>query len=163
MQAHNRFRTLHHAPNLRWSDALANQAEKLAYEMAMKGEITRSDVLISLDEGENIAKISRVPFEEAGSSAAEVWYSERKNYSYSYPRLDEDNDAFTQMVWKSTKELGMGCAKDLQTNDMYVVALYRPAGNNKRLLRDNVLKEGEVGRDVYATIFKKDKTEKPNI
>ena len=130
--------------------------------MAMKGTITHSDAVKPLGEGENVAKISRVPFEEAGSTAAKLWYSEKGNYSYSYPKLDEKNDAFTQMVWKSTEELGMGCARDLQTNDMYVVALYRPAGNDKRLLRANVLKEGEVGRDVYATIFKKDKTQKPS-
>ena len=153
---------MHHAPALRWSDELANQAEKLAYGMAMKGLISRSDVVKSMGEGENIAKLSGLPFEQAGSTATEVWYSEKKNYSYSYPRLDAENDAFTQLIWKSTKELGMGCARDLLTNDMYIVALYRPAGNDKRLLRANVLNEGQVGQDVYATIFKKDRTEKAN-
>ena len=44
-------------------------------------------------------------------------------------------DAFTQMIWKETKEIGMCCAKDVATNDLYVVALYRPPGNDQQFLR----------------------------
>ena len=115
----------------------------------------RSEVTEAMGYGENVAKITGVPFNDAGSVATDVWYSESANYSYSYPRVTPQTDAFTQMVWKETKEIGMGCAKDVATNDIYVVALYRPPGNDRRRLRENVLKKGLMTEDVYATIFKR--------
>ena len=40
---------------------------------------------------------------------------------------------------------------------MYVVALYRPAGNIPKLLRNNVLEPGPRGNDpdVYSTLFRR--------
>ncbi|EDO35288.1 predicted protein, partial [Nematostella vectensis] len=129
LQAHNRYRADHHAPALKWSDELATQAEKLAYNMAMKGTIERSEVAAKLGYGENVAKITGTNFNKAGEEATSLWYAEGQNYSFSDPRLSPKTDAFTQVVWKSSKKLGMGCARDLQTNDLYVVALYDPMGN----------------------------------
>ncbi|XP_078354216.1 uncharacterized protein LOC144638816 [Oculina patagonica] len=155
LQAHNHYRQEHHSANLRWSDELATQAEKLAYDMAMRGVVERSEVATSMGCGENVAKITGVPFNDAGSVAADIWYSESRNYSYSYPRVTPQTDAFTQMVWKGTKEIGMGCAKDVATNDLYVVALYKPPGNDRKFLRENVINKGTMTQDVYATIFKR--------
>ena len=115
----------------------------------------RSEVATSEGYGENVAKITGVSFNDAGSVAADVWYSESSNYSYSYPRLTPQTDAFTQLIWRGTKEIGMGCAKDVATNDLYVVALYKPPGNDRRLLRTNVINKGTMTEDVYATIFKR--------
>ena len=129
----------------------------MAYEMAMRGAVEKSDVAVSLGYGENVAKITGVPFNDAGSVATDVWYSESGNYSYSYPNVTPQTDAFTQLVWRETKEIGMGCAKDVATNDLYVVALYRPPGNDRRRLRDNVINKGTMTEDVYATIFKRAK------
>lgn len=157
LQEHNHYRELHHSSHLRWSDELATQAEKMAYEMAMRGTVEKSDVAVSLGYGENVAKITGVPFNDAGSVATDVWYSESGNYSYSYPNVTPQTDAFTQLVWRETKEIGMGCAKDVATNDLYVVALYRPPGNDRRRLRDNVINKGTMTEDVYATIFKRAK------
>ncbi|XP_068712334.1 uncharacterized protein [Montipora foliosa] len=155
LQAHNHYRDEHHASRLRWSDELATQAEKLAYDMAMKGMVERSEVATAMGYGENVAKITGVPFNDAGSVATDIWYSESSNYSYSYPRVTPQTDAFTQLVWRETAEIGMGCAKDIATNDLYVVALYKPPGNNRRRLRENVMNKGLMTEDVYATIFKR--------
>ena len=73
-------------------------------------------------------------------------------------RLSPETDAFTQVVWRETTEIGMGCAKDTVTNDLYVVALYSPAGNTRKGLRADVLNTGGVRSDVYATIFKRQRT-----
>lgn len=45
---------------------------------------------------------------------------------------------FTQVVWKDTKELGMARAKS-KNGSVYVVARYRPAGNNLSSFEGNVL------------------------
>lgn len=125
--------------------------------MAMRGIVERSELAMSMGYGENVAKITGVPFNDAGEVATNLWYSESRNYSYSYPRVIPQTDAFTQLVWRGTKEIGMGCAKDVATNDLYVVALYKPPGNDRRRLRDNVLNKGTMTEDVYATIFKRAK------
>jgi uncharacterized protein YkwD len=155
LNAHNKYRVLHHSQNLKWSDDLATQAEKMAYDMAMKGTIEKSTVASALGYGENVAKITGTTFNKAGEEATNLWYAEVGNYSYSDPRLSPRTDSFTQVVWKGTTKLGMGCARDLQTNDLYVVALYDPKGNDPVGLRSNVLNKGGVTQDVYASIFKR--------
>ncbi|EDO28455.1 predicted protein, partial [Nematostella vectensis] len=79
--------------------------------------------------------------DDAGEIATNLWYSQARNYSYSDPRLNADTDTFTQVVWQNTKEFGVGCARsaDNSSGPVYVVALYKPAGNIPRLLRENVL------------------------
>ena len=50
---------------------------------------------------------------------------------------------FTQVVWKGTKELGVGRASNTKKNGMvctYVVGRYRPAGNFQGKFQENVKK-----------------------
>lgn len=52
---------------------------------------------------------------------------------------------FTQVVWKSTTEVGVGLATDGKT--VFVVGQYKPAGNmtNPGFFKDNVLPAGNHG------------------
>lgn len=161
-EATNNFRTIHHSPPLKWSDKLAARAQKLAYQMALNGSIQAPGI----DQlGENRAKLSAVNYdcEMAGEEAARIWYSQGSRYSYSDPRMNSDTDSFTQMIWKSTRDVGMGCAqrKGSVTNEIYVVALYYPSGNSEASLRENVVDPKRVGnKDVYATIYRREHMEK---
>lgn len=123
--------------------------------MAMKGTIEKSPLATSLNYGENVAKISGTTFDRAGAEATNLWYAEVNSYSFSDPRISPQTDSFTQVIWKNSRKLGMGCARDLQTNDLYVVALYDPKGNEETGLRSNVINKGGVTEDVYASIFKR--------
>ena len=38
-EKHNDFRSVHHSPPLKWSDRLAEEAQKIAYKMALKGTL----------------------------------------------------------------------------------------------------------------------------
>lgn len=50
--------------------------------------------------------------------------------SPSYPFLLSGVNNFTQLIWKSTSEIGVGVSK-LRDSDKYVVVTqYRPPGNN---------------------------------
>jgi hypothetical protein len=49
----------------------------------------------------------------------------------------------------------MGAAKDDDTGELYVVALYSPKGNDQATLRENLAADGKQYTDVYASIFKK--------
>ena len=66
---------------------------------------------------------------------------------------------FEKVIWKETSEFGLGCAKNPsnQAGPMYVVALYKPAGNIPKMLRRNVLEPGPRGNDpdVYSTLFRR--------
>jgi len=62
--------------------------------------------------------------------ASITWYNEIKDYTYA--RLNENNmdgtGHYTQMIWKDTKEVGVGVAI-CPNGAIIVVANYYPAGN----------------------------------
>ena len=85
-----------------------------------------------------------------------------KNYSYNYPHIQDDTSSFTQVVWKNSLYLGMGCAlrKGLLANDVFVVALYSPPGNIGDGVSVNVVRPGvkEGSKtDVYSSVFRRSK------
>ena len=65
------------------------------------------------------------------------WYSQVAKFNFDEPELREDTDSFTQVVWKGTKQIGLGLAKDKSGNS-YIVAQYFPAGNLKQEVKQNV-------------------------
>ena len=59
-------------------------------------------------------------------------YKELCNYNYNKnARIDEKKPIghFTQVVWKSSTEFGIGRAYSADQNCVYIVARYKPAGN----------------------------------
>lgn len=68
--------------------------------------------------------------EPTGDATVQSWYSEIQKYHY-YGR-EPDSGAkgfghFTQVVWKATQRVGVGCGK--AGNATTIVADYAPAGN----------------------------------
>jgi uncharacterized protein YkwD len=119
LATHNKFRALHHAPNLVWDDRLARYAQRYANKCRFRHSHS--------GYGENIA---------AGyptlSDAVDGWYNEYTHYSYSRPRFSHSTGHFTQVVWKSTKRLGCGyaiCNGKHGTPGKYLVCEYSPPGN----------------------------------
>ena len=79
--------------------------------------------------GENIfGGSSAEAFKPLDASIA--WYNEIQKYTYS--KLGESNWAetahYTQMIWKNTKEIGVGISA-CPAGGVVVVANYNPAGN----------------------------------
>ena len=147
----------HHDDNLIWSDSLAAKAQKLAEALADRKSLEIAKDLEKEGMGENVAKVWAT-FKNAGEAATKMWYSQSGNYHFDDPHLDENTGQFAQVVWKSTKELGMGVAKsidDVNNKYVYVTALYSPPGNIEAVLRENVLPTGNATQDVYATFFKR--------
>ena len=155
LRGHNDYRKLHRAEPLKWSEDLASAAEKLAYQAAKKGSTRRSELVEGKGYGENVAMIANTVLENAGEEATRHWYNEKQNFTFSDPVINEQTKAFTQMIWKGTQTLGMGAAKDDDTGELYVVALYSPKGNDQATLRENLAADGKQHHDVYASIFKK--------
>jgi hypothetical protein len=64
-----------------------------------------------------------------------LWYSRGQNFDYTSD-LIQNAEPFTQLVWKRSKEIGIGMSHRDQFN--YVVVFYFPAGNTDRVI-ENVL------------------------
>lgn len=57
------------------------------------------------------------------------WYDEMKQYTWnSEPKASFKAAQFSQMVWKSSKELGIGVGRT-KSGKVIVVASYYPRGN----------------------------------
>ncbi|KAK0456245.1 CAP domain-containing protein [Armillaria borealis] len=128
LTAHNTVRKDHGANNLTWSDEVASTAQAYADQCNFEHSGT--------SYGENLAEASGDPDIAA---AVQLWASEASEYDASNPTYSH----FTQMVWKSTTELGCGYAKcsniyaDYGGGVLYVCN-YNPAGNVEGEFADNV-------------------------
>ncbi|KAK0233448.1 CAP domain-containing protein [Armillaria fumosa] len=128
LTAHNTVRQDHGANNLTWSVDVASTAQAYADQCNFEHSGT--------SYGENLAEASGDP---DIASAVQMWASEAPEYDASNPTYSH----FTQMVWKSTTELGCGYAKcsniyaDYGGGVLYVCN-YNPAGNVEGEFADNV-------------------------
>lgn len=119
--AHNSVRADHGVPPLRWSDEVAEYAQKWANALIANGEFKHS----SPRYGENLFEIS------GGSTTAydvvSAWAAERKNYNYRKNTCSGTCGHYTQVVWRDTHLLGCGMARD-RRREVWVCD-YEPHGN----------------------------------
>lgn len=106
----------------------------------------------SNDDGENLYQSFTTSSKPATcKEAVEAWYGEVSDYPFwNPPNSIFDTEAqighFTQVVWKSTKKLGVGIAsvKHGFWTTTYIVARYSPPGNYNGRFKQ------EVGDSVTA-------------
>jgi pathogenesis-related protein 1 len=135
LSSHNAWRERAGVPGLRWSDSLAASAEEWAKSLAGRGCRLRHDA--DADVGQNLFYASA---ERSGSrrsavvvTPAEVvadWASEVRSYSAERHacRPGRTCGHYTQIVWRSTTDLGCGMALCPDLGQIWVCN-YRPAGN----------------------------------
>ncbi|KAF0988379.1 hypothetical protein HZS_3331 [Henneguya salminicola] len=140
LQSHNIHRKNHGVEALIWSNNLLEIATN-------KTRTIKENQEISVNEkyGENSCVITSP--NPDGSVVVEAWYTESMDYNYENPSNLHDTDHFTQIVWKSTTEIGY--AKMELTEDHWILlVLYNPKGNI----------DGEYKNNVLSPIVKKEKT-----
>ncbi len=72
-------------------------------------------------------------------NVVKAWYDEEPLYDYNNPGFSSDTGHFTQVVWKSTKEIGCGYRTGCGGSWPNVwVCQYNPAGNVIGNFADNV-------------------------
>ncbi|KAL9983267.1 hypothetical protein ACROYT_G005413 [Oculina patagonica] len=128
LRLHNKFRMWHKSPPLKWSQRLAAKAQTIAKKLA-DNSIRLSD-LKEEHSGINVARLWH-SFDIAAEKATADWYSEVKSYNFDDPIIDSSTKHFTQLIWKSSKRLGIGEAKTTDGKHTFVVALYDPPGNTR--------------------------------
>lgn len=120
LQAHNNYRALHGVPAVTWSNTVAASAQAYAD--------TCPESHSGGQYGENMAWAS---YDLGESGAVKLWYDEEPLYDYGKPGFSDETGHFTQVVWKSTIEIGCGYATNCNISGMnYVwVCQYNPHGN----------------------------------
>uniref|UniRef100_A0A671QZU8 GLI pathogenesis-related 2 n=1 Tax=Sinocyclocheilus anshuiensis TaxID=1608454 RepID=A0A671QZU8_9TELE len=134
LKSHNAYRKQHGAPPLTINKTLCHSAQAWAEHLLSITTLKHSNK----DYGENLYYAwSSATKKLTGHEAVESWYSEIKDYNFVV-----SPGHFTQVVWKDTKEVGVGLATD--GNTTFVVGQYLPAGNitNADYFEKNVLPAG---------------------
>ncbi|QLQ78501.1 hypothetical protein HG537_0A07480 [Torulaspora globosa] len=120
LNAHNSKRSLHqNTPSLSWSNELATYAQNYADKYDCSGTLTHSGG----PYGENLA----LGYDVTGS--VDAWYNEIKSYDYNNPSFSSSTGHFTQVVWKSTTQVGCGIKQCNNAWGSYIICSYNPAGN----------------------------------
>ncbi|XP_070531786.1 Golgi-associated plant pathogenesis-related protein 1-like [Ptychodera flava] len=122
--AHNKYRRLHGVPELSLSEELATSAQMWADRIVERGYLQNSDNVLF---GENILLAVE---DVSGEEVADLWYNEEENYDYEQSRWNRDCRHFTQMVWKSCTDIGVGKARMRDDGKFVIVIHYKPCGNN---------------------------------
>ncbi|VDK44129.1 unnamed protein product [Anisakis simplex] len=102
IDAHNRFRAQHGSEPLVVSAELSEQAQNWANKLALRGHLAYCELP---GIGENITFF---PLWIDGEKVVEHWYNEHVKYEYDTPGWQAGTNYFTQVVWKSTSEIGIG-------------------------------------------------------
>jgi uncharacterized protein YkwD len=149
LSKHNSYRATHHSPNMTFSDSVNNTAQTWAQYLATNKVFQHSSSSQRNNAGENLY-VSYTTTSTAASTLADAalkkWYNEVSAYNYANPGYSSQTGHFTQVVWKSSTQLGCGAAQGTKTingnnyNAFYVVCHYAPAGNVQGQFADNVLK-----------------------
>mmetsp|Transcript_14615 Transcript_14615/g.28773 ORF Transcript_14615/g.28773 Transcript_14615/m.28773 type:complete len:385 (-) Transcript_14615:423-1577(-) len=134
LKQHNHYRCLHGVPPLSWNPALAANAQRWAQQtggvMRHSSPDFRANVAGFRQVGENLAKGA------TGPQAVKMWYDEIAGSPGGQGCITNFAMAtghYTQLVWKSTSQLGCGINGDL------LVCQYGPAGNVMGSFRAEVL------------------------
>ncbi|AET40701.1 CAP domain-containing protein Ecym_6325 [Eremothecium cymbalariae DBVPG len=131
LTAHNDKRRLHKdTSTLTWSDKLAQYAQNYADQYDCSGNLVHSNG----GYGENLA-VGYPNFKDA----VDAWYDEIREYSFSNPTFSRSTGHFTQLVWKSTSQVGCGFKTCGPTVGTYLICSYDPPGNYIGRFAANVL------------------------
>uniref|UniRef100_A0A131XVI7 Putative scp-like extracellular protein n=1 Tax=Ixodes ricinus TaxID=34613 RepID=A0A131XVI7_IXORI len=139
LRTHNELRLRHEVPPLQLCYKLCDLAQYWANHLAHTDDFYYRKFR---DVGENLlCRWSYVPdFDITGEQVARYWYSEIKYYDFFLDPsiLHVQAGHFSQMVWRSSSDFGVGKART-RCGKIIVVAMYKPAGNVLGEFQSNVL------------------------
>ncbi|XP_078685251.1 uncharacterized protein LOC144918387 [Branchiostoma floridae x Branchiostoma belcheri] len=138
LSAHNQYRSRHGAQPLKISSQLCQSAQEWAEQLAQTGKLEYNP---ESPHGQNLGMKpagGKTPL--SGKSLCTAWYGEKNKYDFTKNGHQEGTAHFTQVVWKDSRELGLGMANDAAGN-IIVVVNYSPPGNIMGKFQDNVSAE----------------------
>lgn len=144
----NSLRARHRAPPVSVNENISLAAQEWADAMAEYDLWYHSKTFY----GENIAmgySSSGYDFNNSDRNgfvldATSRWYNEVDLYDFAKPGWSNTTGHFTQLVWTSTREIGIGVSYNPDTKKVYVVMNYLPPGNYENAYEWNVYPEVKV-------------------
>jgi hypothetical protein len=124
---HNAKRARHCAPPVAWSPQLAAAAQAYARQCKIGVHDGQRG-----NQGENLAAGFATP-----AAVVDAWYNEVSGYDYNRPGFSLPTGHFTQVVWRSTTQIG--CALWNCGGQQNWVCRYGPPGNFPNQFPQNVL------------------------
>ena len=124
----NEYRARHQSPPLVWDNTIAAFSSQWSYTMNSKKTFQHSGTKLY---GENIAYLQGYGslLETLLKRAIDLWYNEVTLYDFSNPAFSAATGHFTCLVWKSSKNYGIGLSMDTNTNEVYICFNTSPPGN----------------------------------
>lgn len=137
----NQLREQHQVDDLRESPELTTIAQTFSEQLAKTGTLEYSDNTYNEED------LGEILFMCTGECTCEMiidkWNEDAK--SFKYRAKNPEASSFAQLVWKSSKLIGIGIAQDGK-DGTYVVANFYPAGNVQGQFADNVLPVSKKGK-----------------
>ncbi|WP_394727607.1 CAP family protein [Altererythrobacter sp. GH1-8] len=131
LDAHNEERAEFGAPELKWSQRLAREAEQWAQAIAREGRMRHASIDERGGAGENLWMGSAGNY--SASFMVRAFAEEKRHFRPGeFPDISRtgnwrDVGHYTQVVWHETREVG--CAVARNQRDDFLVCRYWPAGN----------------------------------
>lgn len=147
-----------------WNNGIANGARSWAQFLLQNQTLENEvNVLNNQNLGENLGLLSFSPAQPICSNASEtscvrcsdmvtIWYNEISNYDFDTGRAINSSRPwlnFTQVIWRSSTELGVGVASGGGSH--YIVARYKSRGNVDGRFDRNVPRP--LPTSLYTNIF----------
>ncbi|CAF3461378.1 unnamed protein product [Rotaria sp. Silwood1] len=144
LKLHNYHRARHCAPPLVIDQRLNQIAQSYAEYLAATSTFEHSGNKLGNEAlGENLYMqwISHGEAQASARDAIQSWYGEIAMHNFDRPKYSSETGHFTQMVWRSSRKMGVGIAHSPDGREVYIVANYYPGGNivNPGFFEDNVL------------------------
>lgn len=141
---HNKYRRMHHLPDLKLSASLSKYAQEWADTLSRRAVLQPRG---GTRYGENIYCVqSSAPIELSGRDPVEKWYAEGKVHIFGKEPSTLKTGHFTQIVWRESDEIGVGIARN-RNGQIFVVANYHPPGNVIGTYSENVPPLGGFKQD----------------
>ncbi|KXN82228.1 Cell wall protein PRY3 [Leucoagaricus sp. SymC.cos] len=126
VRQHNAYRAHYGAPSLSWSDALYPGTQQWANQCKFQHSNGKGAY------GENLAAGTGTAY--GFSNGLKSWMDEASKYDYNHPGFSSGTGHFTQVVWKSSRQVACAIANCrggtiFQQPSKYVVCRYNPPGN----------------------------------
>ena len=128
IKRHNVLRACHNAQPLMFNCEIMEIAQKYSKYLATEvGSLVHSDASYhDKGMGENLA-LGSYNENTSGEYPTNMWYNEVKDYNFNNPGFSPNTGHFTQVVWKDTKEFGIGLY--CNNNKCFMTGNYFPSGN----------------------------------
>ena len=129
IKRHNVVRACHNANPLMFNCEIMKIAQDYSQYLATQvGTLQHSGTEFHGEwMGENLAYVGGSNINISGERPTNMWYNEVSNYNFNNPGFSSGTGHFTQVVWKNSKEFGIGLY--CQNNKCFMTGNYYPGGN----------------------------------